>query len=1062
MLCYLIGMKNLSQQEIFDGASYLALCPLSGWLSDEAGKIVLTNAYAARELPSIKVGETLQAIIHSQERDYFQHIWDAADPSTTSRLLRLVSGKGFPFSIKIRVIPSLLPDGQIGKAIEAVSGDSDAYLEQILHQIAGDLALVEEDHFLDAFVSALGKYLQKEQVLVGGLSKDKTLMRAISLWYKGELIHTASYKLMHTPCENVINEGALKCYLQNVQQHFPLDQDLVDWESQSYVGYPLVEKDGTVTGHIATISEQVLTETEGKLAAAVLKAYAPRVVNYMVRRGTQKSFQSLFNHNPTGVVFGEQGSSLIQLANPAFARMLGYEPGELDGLKISEITHHEDHQYHKKVNEASGAKKISDLGPFVKRYIHRDGHLVYGEVSVRMIDEEPGMPPFHIVMVRDVTRELETERQLATQQGIQTALMAEIPDGIIVLDHEGIVMDINANFVNGYKKVYGIELKPSDAFKDFPDWHFWDAGLKRIWEEGKAFSFETEIEIEGSFRSLINVFSPIRGSDQEIIGAAAFFRDVTKVRESERDRLRDLRRFDQVFNNSAIGWVEFDMSQPAKQIMEMDLPEGMLVEDYFAKYPDRIPNYLGEFKACNHRFLQMVGANSETEFIQTRRDIYGEDLNDFLFREVSHIRSGGGELEMEIPIRHLDGSPRHLYLWIKYPTDGDYSSVIYGGLDITEQKRIESALRQNDLMLRQMSDTISDLIFIYDLEESHIVFSNHDLAQFIDKHDSSIALDKGTLAELVHPDDRAYMLRTAQRLIEGPEGESVEMELRVGDEADGYIWFSTMLKGFKRSEEGFVTQILGVGRNVNARKQIEESLRQTNSELKRYIDSNMQLENFAYIASHDLKEPLRTIGSFAQLLSRRYTQELDEQGQSYLEFINQGAGNLNVLIDDLLLYSQVVEGARKVEMVNLNQILKQVIYQLGSKVKETEAQITYGNMPNRILASPSQMVQVFQNLIANAIKFARPDTPPLIQIRGRQANKGWQIQISDNGIGIDAEFHETVFLLFKKLHTREHYEGTGIGLALVKKIIEEHGGRIEIESAIGKGTTFSLWLPDRQ
>jgi signal transduction histidine kinase len=250
-------------------------------------------------------------------------------------------------------------------------------------------------------------------------------------------------------------------------------------------------------------------------------------------------------------------------------------------------------------------------------------------------------------------------------------------------------------------------------------------------------------------------------------------------------------------------------------------------------------------------------------------------------------------------------------------------------------------------------------------------------------------------------------------------------------------------------------QNIRLAQEIRDRQAIEEQLRELNREMKR---SNQELEQFAYVVSHDLQAPLGTIASFAQLLQNRYQDQLDGKALQFIERIISGSLTMQQLIDDLLQYSRVGRMAQVFEPVNCEQVLSQALANLETQINETQALITSDPLP-AIAGNSMGLLQLFQNLMSNALKYRHPDISPRIHITVSLQEDMWNFSIQDNGIGIETKHLERIFQIFQRLHSDKEYPGTGIGLAICKKIVELHDGKIWVESFPSQGSTFYFTLP---
>jgi PAS domain S-box-containing protein len=303
----------------------------------------------------------------------------------------------------------------------------------------------------------------------------------------------------------------------------------------------------------------------------------------------------------------------------------------------------------------------------------------------------------------------------------------------------------------------------------------------------------------------------------------------------------------------------------------------------------------------------------------------------------------------------------------------------------------------------------------------------------------------------IHPDDRERVLACYLLAIQEESGFQLEYRLYAADRR--VVWIQDFVR-LSRGDGPGSRQMSGIMVDITERKRAEEVLAEQTRELAR---SNVELEQFAYVASHDLQEPLRMVSSYMQLIERRYQDKLDQDATEFIAFAVEGATRMQRLIHDLLTYSRVGTRGKELQPTDATVALKHALANLQLAIEESGAVIDFEPLPT-VMGDPTQLIQLFQNLVGNAIKF-RGARPLQVQVRAYLEEEEWQFQVRDNGIGIAPEYFERIFLIFQRLHDRTRYSGTGIGLAVCKKIVERHGGYIWIESVQDQGATFCFKIP---
>jgi PAS domain S-box-containing protein len=371
--------------------------------------------------------------------------------------------------------------------------------------------------------------------------------------------------------------------------------------------------------------------------------------------------------------------------------------------------------------------------------------------------------------------------------------------------------------------------------------------------------------------------------------------------------------------------------------------------------------------------------------------------------------------------------------------------------EVAQHRKTEEALRESEERFRHVYENA--VIGLYrTTPDGRIVMANPALVRMLGYSSFEELAKRNLEASGYEPE---YPRSTFTQEIES-EGRVLGLET-AWTRKDGATVFIRESATAVRDDAGNSIYYEGSVEDITDRKRAEDQLRKTMEDLER---SNRELEQFAYVASHDLQEPLRMVSSYTQLLARRYEDQLDQDARDFITYAVDGAGRMQRLINDLLAYSRVGTRGQAFLETDSGQVLEQAVANLRPAIEESAAVVTHDALPT-IVADGSQLMQVFQNLLGNAIRF-RADTRPVIHVGAQRRDGEWLFSVSDNGIGIEPQYHDRIFIIFQRLHPRDEYPGTGIGLALCKRIVERHGGRIWVESELGQGATFYFTIPMRE
>ncbi|MDY0021454.1 PAS domain S-box protein [Arenimonas caeni] len=654
------------------------------------------------------------------------------------------------------------------------------------------------------------------------------------------------------------------------------------------------------------------------------------------------------------------------------------------------------------------------------------------------------------------------------------SLFDEHPDLVYSMDLEGRYTEVNGQFLRlagaGAEQIIGhmFDERTAPAQREMVRAHFTAA------THGEARSYEmTGIGLDGARVDLRVANLPIV-VDGRVTGVFGIAQDISLLRKHQRELS------DALDAAEAMGQLLARLSEASLSI-NRDLREDTLYQQLVDRVRDMIGAHQALVSVEPAGGAQLITAFSLSDKYAAWRDydvpIDGSGIYRLVGEHQQPMRLTQAELEAHPDWRGFGAEAgRHPPMrgWLAVPLVASDGSTL-GVLQLSDKLRGEFTAEDEQVALQfaQMAAVaierarlleklqVRDRFFEMSLEV-FVVF-NPATGRWVQVNQmlsditgfSREELCSRPVFEFMHPDDEARTRDRARRLALGEVIDPMFMN-RYRCREGGYRWMEWMSAP---DEKGLV---YAVGRDVTERLQAEATLRQTLADLNA---RNRELQDFAFIASHDLQEPLRKIRAFSDRLQQRHAAALAAEARDYLDRTTQAAERMQVLIDNLLAYSRVAARSKPFTRVKLDQVLAGVLDDLEAALESSGGQVESGPLPE-IDGDPTQMRQVFQNLLSNALKFRAPDRPPRVRISAspedRVDGRYWILRFEDNGIGFEPRYAEKVFGPFQRLHARQHYEGTGIGLAIVRRIVERHRGSVSAEGRPGQGATFTIEIPEHQ
>lgn len=553
----------------------------------------------------------------------------------------------------------------------------------------------------------------------------------------------------------------------------------------------------------------------------------------------------------------------------------------------------------------------------------------------------------------------------------------------------------------------------------------------------------------------------------ELTTLATDFQQMSNALQARQVALQESEeRYRLVFENSPVSIWEEDFSG-VRRLFDNLRKEGITdLETYFTQHPETVRQCANLIRIVdvNQAALTLHKAATKKELLASLINTFTPESFDTLRQELVCLWNGETEMISDAVARTLVGEPRHVtvHFSVSPGYEETLSKVLVSLTDITERKQTEQALRDSEERLKQIASSLRDVIWLRDIQTRQVLYVNPAFEKLTGRTCQSFYENRDLVKKAIHPDDKAWVI---QALDQRSERAHFNQEHRI-IHVDGSVrWVSS--RSFPvRNEAGEIYRWVTIMENITERKQAEEQVHRLNQELEqRVLDrtaqleaANKELEAFAYSVSHDLRAPLRHIDGFLELLQQRIDGALDERSRHYMATISDSAKRMGQLIDDLLAFSRMGRYELSKTPVDLGLLVQEIIQDFAPEMEDR--MINWGIAPLTIVYGDRAMLRlVLTNLIANALKFTRGRALAEIAIGCQTGHQETITFVRDNGVGFDMAYADKLFGVFQRLHHVEEFEGTGIGLASVRRIVHRHGGRTWAEAKINKGATFYFSLP---
>lgn len=783
-------------------------------------------------------------------------------------------------------------------------------------------------------------------------------------------------------------------------------------------------------------------------------------------------FRNTFEQAAVGIAHVASSGYPIRL-NQRFCDIVGYPADELMSITFDEITHPHDRNAGEAYLQQMLTGEISSY-TLEKRYLHKDGSSIWVSLTTSLVRKADGSPDYAIVVIQDISDRKRDEAMLRLYEEV----ICTTPDQMSFVDRNYTYLMVNDAYAKKFHKpkteIVGhtvTEFLGEDKFRETVKPY-----LDKTFA-GEEVHYQNIFKFGDDQQYLDITYTPYRETHDSITGAVVSVRDISNIYQAE----------------LALSL----QAQRAEALLLLPQLSEQLDEVEFMQQAQGIAEDLTKSQIS---FIHFINEDEETidQVIWSQRTLehYGQSPDDS-HAPIREVRIWVEALRQRQPVvcndyesdphkQELPGGPAVLHRFLSVPVIEDGKVVMvtgvgnkasdYTGLDVETVQLLANQISrtiqhyrslQTSRLLAAVVESTDDAILTKTLDSQ--ITSWNSGAEKLLGYSAAEIVGKSTLI-LFPPGQEEEETQIVERLTHGQDihhyetvrvhknGTIVDVSLTVSplkDRAEQLVGLSTIMRDITEHKQ-VEQQILA---EIHQRQLLINQLERAKERLE---ESNQELQNFAYVASHDLQEPLRKIQAFGDRLNQTCQDSLSEKGQDYLARMLNAAARAQALINDLLSFSRVSTRAKAFTPTDLNEVMAGVLSDLEVRIEQTGATIEVEPLPT-IDADNTQMRQVFQNLLSNALKFIRPEVPPQIQVQSEcysaEEREYWQLRVRDNGIGFDLKYCDRIFQPFQRLHGRQIYEGSGIGLAICRKIIRRHGGTLTAESQPGAGATFIATIP---